>query len=179
MNLTLRHPNLIASLIATRRCIGIRTECPPCSGGDLAPSLGGTKLFFADQDFSHWPGFRIFPFCSQIFRIFYYVQCRTSPFPHKNNHYFRKEFIYDTFLLLCSYFRAHPTTLLKILGGRMHGSSSTSNLGAFPQSPKFPPLPPCHNYLDSSSYFRLFIRMTKRISIAYMVNELVCDSSYI
>ena len=29
-----------------------------------------------------------------------------------------------TLFLLCSYFRAHPTTLLlKILGGRMHGPS--------------------------------------------------------
>jgi len=34
--------------------------------------------------------FRIFPFFSQIFRIFYYVQSRIRPFPHKNNHYFRK-----------------------------------------------------------------------------------------
>src|SRR6218665_2400869 len=33
--------------------------------------------------------FRIIPFFSQIFRIFY--------FPHKNKHYFRKEFFYDTF----------------------------------------------------------------------------------
>src|SRR6218665_2967096 len=34
--------------------------------------------------------------------------------------------------LLCSYFRAHPTTLgllLKILGGRMNGPSPTSNFG--------------------------------------------------
>src|SRR6218665_889828 len=72
-----------------------------------------------------------------MFRIFYYVQCRIRPFPHKNNHYFRKEFLYDTFLksvrtfvvvfntdygsseplktlvMLCYVmFRAHPTTLL-------------------------------------------------------------------
>ena len=44
--------------------------------------------------------------------------------------------VYDHFLtrktpfLLCSYFRAHPTTLLlKILGRRMHGPSPTSNFG--------------------------------------------------
>src|SRR6218665_2720932 len=43
---------------------------------------------------------------------------------HCINHYLRKEFLYDTFFLLCSYFRAHPATLLlKILGGRMHGPS--------------------------------------------------------
>src|SRR6218665_1055458 len=38
---------------------------------------------------------------------------------------------------LCSYFHAHPTTLLlKILGGPMHGPSPTSNLGGRPpQSP--------------------------------------------
>src|SRR6218665_156274 len=39
-------------------------------------------------------------FLSQIFSIFYYVQCRIGPFPHKNNHYFRKEFPYDTFFTL-------------------------------------------------------------------------------
>jgi len=34
-----------------------------------------------------------------------------------------------TLFLLCSYFRAYPTTLLlKILGGRMHVPSPTSNL---------------------------------------------------
>ena len=41
--------------------------------------------------------FRIFPFFSQIVRIFYYVKCRIWPIPHKYNHYFRKEFLYDTF----------------------------------------------------------------------------------
>src|SRR6218665_3764901 len=35
-----------------------------------------------------------------------------------------------TLFLLCSYFCAHPTTLLlKILGGRMHGPSPTSHFG--------------------------------------------------
>src|SRR6218665_1066665 len=44
---------------------------------------------------------------------------------------------------LFSYFRAHPTTLLlKILGGRMHGPSPTSNFGGTvpPSPPRFPPL---------------------------------------
>src|SRR6218665_1178850 len=42
-----------------------------------------------------------------------------------------------TLFLLCSYFRAHPTTLLlKILEERMHGPSPISNLGGpSPQSP--------------------------------------------
>src|SRR6218665_1245509 len=38
---------------------------------------------------------------------------------------------------LCSYFHAHPTTLLlKILGGPMHGPSPTSNFGG-----TVPPVP--------------------------------------
>jgi len=41
--------------------------------------------------------FPIFPFFSQIFRIFYYVKCLVLPFPHKKNRYFRKEFLYDAF----------------------------------------------------------------------------------
>src|SRR6218665_3923408 len=37
---------------------------------------------------------------------------------------FQKKNSFTTPFLLCSYFRAHPTTLLlKILGGRMHGTS--------------------------------------------------------
>src|SRR6218665_1771346 len=67
--------------------------------------------------FSHRPGFSDFPYL-------YCVKCRILPFLHKKNHYFRKEFLDDTFLKLCSYFHAHPTTLLlEILGGRMHGPS--------------------------------------------------------
>src|SRR6218665_395652 len=51
-----------------------------------------------------------------------------SPFPHKRNHYFRKEFLYDTVFLLCSYFRARQTTLLlKILGDGCMGRPPTSN----------------------------------------------------
>src|SRR6218665_247102 len=41
---------------------------------------------------------------------------------------------------LCSYFHAHPTTLLlKILGGPMHGPSPTSNFGG-PVPLRSPPL---------------------------------------
>src|SRR6218665_827779 len=80
------------------------------SGGNLAPSMGGRKKFsrnkmtFLEKIFIFTTKifddllvidqvFRIFPFFSLIFRIF-------------------------TMFLLCSYFRAHPTTLLlKIFGG--------------------------------------------------------------
>src|SRR6218665_1336759 len=78
----------------------------------------GAEKFFADQDdvfpekmsisddlfFSHRPGFLNFP----------------SLFPDVVHNPFLTR---KTPFLLCSYFRAHPTTLLlKILGGeRMHG----------------------------------------------------------
>jgi len=62
----------------------------------------------------------------------------------QENHYFRKEFVDDTFSLLCSYFRAHATTLfLKNIGERMHGPSLTSNFfGTVPQPPRSPPQVP-------------------------------------
>src|SRR6218665_2957739 len=54
--------------------------------------------------------------------------------------------------LLCSYFRAHPTTLstsLNIGGGPIHGSSPTSNfLGAVPPVPLG--LQPCPILLSTS-----------------------------
>src|SRR6218665_115736 len=116
------------------------------SGGNLAPSLGGCKKIFADPDFRKISiftakisddlflvidqVFQIFSFLSLIFRN--YVKCRLWPFPHMKN----------TFFLLCSYFRAHPTTLLpKILGGRMHGPSPPQIWGERPPSPpRSPPL---------------------------------------
>src|SRR6218665_630933 len=64
----------------------------------------------------------------------------------QENHNSRKEFLDDTFFLLCSYFRAHPTTLLlKNIGeGRMHGSSPTSNFwGDRPPSPPKVSAPGC------------------------------------
>src|SRR6218665_3604069 len=61
-----------------------------------------------------------------------------------------------TLFLFCSYFRAHPTTLLlKILGGRMHGPSPTSNFGGPSPSPLG--LRPCHPpYSSISSLFSSF-----------------------
>src|SRR6218665_1775071 len=47
-----------------------------------------------------------------------------------------KKFLLETFFLVRTYFASHPiTVLLRMLGGRMHGPSSTSNLGALPSSP--------------------------------------------
>src|SRR6218665_471888 len=85
------------------------------------PVWWGAETVFADQDsslmffsekvsifrakishdlfFSHQPGFSDFPFLFPDFPYLYYVKCRIWPFPHKKNHYFRKEFLYGTFLL--------------------------------------------------------------------------------
>src|SRR6218665_2793155 len=87
--------------------------------------------------------FSDFFYLFQIFHIFALLNVMYDPFftrksPISENNYF----LDDTFFLLCSYFRAHPTTLLlKILGGgRMHGPSPTSIFGGpSPQSPYRPP----------------------------------------
>src|SRR6218665_3287036 len=85
---------------------------------------------FTPKTSDHRPGFSDFP-------DLYCIKCRIRSFLHKKSHYFRTEFLYDTFFLLCSYFRAHLTILLlKILGGRMHGQSPTSNFGG-----TVPPVP--------------------------------------
>jgi len=95
------------------------------SGLPTGAEFGGTENIFADQDFwmtffseksshfqaqnfwwpffSHWSGFTDFPYL-------YCVKCRIWPFLHKKNHYFRKEFLDDTFFILCSYLCARPTT---------------------------------------------------------------------
>ena len=118
-----------------------------CSGGDLAPSLGvrtnfsRTKIsesqFFRKKCpfsrpkfrwpfFSHRSGFPDFPFL-------YDVKCRIRPFSHKKNHWettISEKNSFMTHFLICSCFRAHPTTLLlKILGGQMYGPSPTSHFG--------------------------------------------------
>src|SRR6218665_3594904 len=72
--------------------------------------------------------FWIFPFFSVSFAMSYMtLSSQEQPL-------FLKKFLYDTFLL-CSYFRAHPTTLLlKILGDECMGRPPTSNYlgGPFP-----------------------------------------------
>src|SRR6218665_3568834 len=76
----------------------------------------GAEHFFADQDFS------------------------MTFFPEKNFRFHgQKEFLYDTFSILSSYFRTHSTTLLlKILGDGCMGRSPSSNfLGDRPPSPPY------------------------------------------
>ena len=118
------------------------------SGGDLAPSLGDGN-FFRGPTFLNDVFFRRkFPFSRPKIRFSVSLLCKMSyitliwPFLHKKKHYFRKEFLDDTYFLLCSSFRARPATLLlKILGGQCMGRSPTSNFGGpSPQSPRSPPL---------------------------------------
>src|SRR6218665_74066 len=61
-------------------------------------------------------------------------------------------------LLLCSYFRAHPTTLfLKILGGRMHGPSPPQIFWGTvpPVSPRSPPMATARVGVHRLFHFRL------------------------
>ena len=138
-------------------------QCQPRAtmGGDLAPNLGGTKKFFAAQfqenvhfqgknfwwlSFSHRLGSSDFPFLFSHFPYVYYVKCCIWPFPHKKNHYFRKEFLDDTFFYSVRTFariRQH-CRLLKILGGPMHGPSPPPQILGGGPSPPFPlGLRPC------------------------------------
>ena len=79
--------------------------------------------------FSHRPGFSDFSFLFPHFLFLHYGNCRRSymTLSSQEKHLF----------WLCSYFRAHPTTLLlKILGGLMHGPSPYLKLwGDRPPSP--------------------------------------------
>ena len=116
-------------LISKRICIK-ETKQGSLSVAETWRRVWGTEKFFADQDWrfsekisistakisddlflSHWLAFRIFPFFSQIFRIFYYVQCRIWPFPHKNNHFFYS---------VRTFARIQQHCLSKYWGGRMH-----------------------------------------------------------
>ena len=132
-----------------------------CSGGNLAPSLGGGRTNFSPTNMTFFlnkfPFYRqkfrmtFFLVIDQVFRIFtdfpdlYFVRCRTWPFVHA--HFLTRKHLF----LLFSYFRAHPTTLLlKILGGRMHGPSPTSNLGG--PSPKLSVLLGPYGHPDSPLY---------------------------
>src|SRR6218665_644965 len=59
--------------------------------------------------------FRIFPFFSQIFPFFTMLNVVYDPFLTRKTTISEKNF-FTTPFLLCSYFRARPTTLLQILG---------------------------------------------------------------
>src|SRR6218665_708854 len=81
-----------------------------------------------DLFLSHRPCFPDFPYLFQIFHIF--TVCEMSlydSFFTRKTPISEKNFLMTPFLI-CSHFRAHPTTLLlKIFGVRMHGPSPTSN----------------------------------------------------
>src|SRR6218665_3332130 len=69
-----------------------------------------------------------------LMKILYYVTYMTLFLP--NILYFRTKHSFMTLFLVSSYFVTHPTLILEILGGRMHGPSPTSNfLGAVPPVP--------------------------------------------
>jgi len=89
--------------------------------------------------------FEIFPVFT-VCEMWYMTHICHGPFFSKKS-LFQKKFLDDTFFLLSSYFRTHPTTLfLKILGGRMHLPPPTSNFwGKVP--PKSPPMLPNSKHL--------------------------------
>src|SRR6218665_2553302 len=69
--------------------------------------------------------FLIFPFLFLDFPYLYRVKCHIWPFLPKKNHYFRKEFLDDTFFYSVRTFaliRQHYFS--KYWGGRMHGPST-------------------------------------------------------
>src|SRR6218665_3986665 len=70
-----------------------------------------------------------------IFGIFTVLNVVYDPFFTRKSTISEKNSLMTPFLL-CSYFRAHLTTLLlKILGGRMHGPSPPQILGTVPPVP--------------------------------------------
>jgi len=135
------------------------------SGGDLAPSLGGTEKFFADQNFwmtffsdknlhfhakkilmtfcfSHRPDFSDFYYLFSDFSDLYCVKCRIWHFLHKIKHYFKKEFLDDTYFYSVRAFvpiRQHYFS--KYWGDQCMGRPHTSNFGGDrpPSPPRSPP----------------------------------------
>src|SRR6218665_2766592 len=84
--------------------------------------------------------FRIFPFFSQIFRIFTMLNVVYDP--HKKNHYFIKEFLFDTFFTLFVHSRASDNTTSQNIGGTDAWAVPPPQiLGDHPPSPsRSPPL---------------------------------------
>src|SRR6218665_2586788 len=89
----------------------------------------------SDDLFSHRLGFSD---CTSLY-CRGLLECHIRPFLHKKNHYFRKAFLDKTNFLLCSYFRAHPTTCttsLNIGRDQCMDRPPTSNCGGtVPPSP--------------------------------------------
>src|SRR6218665_2072840 len=80
---------------------------------------------------SHWPGFSDFPFLLPDFPYLLLCSMSYMTLSSQEQPLFQKKNSFMTPFLLCSYFRAHPTTLLlKIFGGRMHGPSLQSSGGS-------------------------------------------------
>ena len=112
------------------------------SGGDLAPSLGGRKIFRGRRFlkkisiFTAKISYDLFLVIDQVFRIFsfFYQIFRIFPMFIVVYHPF---LIRKHCFLLFSYFPTHPTTLLlKILGGADAWAVPTSNFGG-----TVPPVP--------------------------------------
>src|SRR6218665_3824426 len=108
-------------------------------GGDLAPALGGRK--FSNDLFRKQ--FHLISndlFLDSILSEILYITYMTLLFLTKSLN-FRQKYSSLTLFLVSSYFSSHPiTVLLKILGGRMHGPSATSNFeGTVPPVPPRPP----------------------------------------
>src|SRR6218665_2217568 len=78
---------------------------------------------------------------------------------------------------LCSYFHAHPTTLLKILGGQSMGGPPTLNFGGpSPQSPLG--LRPCAGLLIAVACYRYCSGATFTVAVApLLLAESSGDSS--
>jgi len=104
----------------------------------------GKNFHFHGQNFwwpffSHRLGFSDFPFLfPEDFPYLYYVKCRIWPFPHKKNHYFRKEFLYDAFFHSVRTFARIPQHYFsKYWGDGCMGRPPTSNVlgGPSPHSP--------------------------------------------
>src|SRR6218665_3126118 len=94
-------------------------------GGDLAPSLGDATKFsrtFPEKFPFSRPKILMTFFSSDFdsllrFSVSYCIKCHIWPFLHNKKPSFNKKFLDDTYFLLSSSFRAHPTTLLlKIFG---------------------------------------------------------------
>ena len=101
------------------------------------------KFLMTVFSFSHRPGFP--GFYLSFPRVYVSLLCWMSymTLSSQENHYFRYENSFSLWHLFYSVhitFRAHPTTLLlKILGGRMHGTLLLKILGERMHGPSPPP----------------------------------------
>ena len=100
------------------------------------------KIPFSRPNF-WWPGFSNFPILFPDFPYLYYVEYRIWHFPQKKNHYFRKDFLYDTFFYSVRTFaRIRQHYFSKYWGDGCAGRPPTSNFGETvpPVPTRSPPL---------------------------------------